>query len=82
MNHSLLVGGGDGPPQGQTTVCPKVTRPVLSGQRCMPRSPALGPHPGRKPAHQPCEPTLQLEKTANTGNMVKASTGPSSAGAP
>lgn len=31
-NHSLLEGGGDGPPQGQTTACTKGTRTVLSRQ--------------------------------------------------
>lgn len=31
-NHSLLEGGGDGPPRGQTTACTKGTRTVLSRQ--------------------------------------------------
>ena len=64
-NHSLLEGGGDGPPRGQTTACTKGTRTVLSGRGACP-GPLNWSSPRREPAPQPCEPTLQLEKTLPT----------------
>ena len=43
MNHSLLLGGGDGPPRGQTTVCTKVTRTVPPGRDACPDPLHWGP---------------------------------------
>ena len=65
-NHSLLEGGGDGPPQGQTTACTKGTRTVLSRQGGACPGPLNWAPLGREPAPQPCEPTLQLEKALPT----------------